>query len=96
MAGFVADIVAGLLWEFPLTVVLAVGLGSLAGYHFGMWAGLIGAALGIALGLMLDVRLWRLIAWPRRGWAKDAPIWAGAAVAALFLVVAFVVACTIR
>ena len=48
-------IVWGLLWEFPITCLLALLLAVLGAGFWGVWGAVVGGAAGLALGTVLDM-----------------------------------------
>jgi hypothetical protein len=85
-------IVWGLLWEFPITCLLALSLAALGASFWGVWGAMIGGATGLVLGTMLDVAVWRITAWVPSDPRKHTAIWTGALgmLAILSLVLAIV------
>ena len=71
-------IIWGLLWEFPITCLLALLLAALGGSFWGVWGAVVGGAAGLALGMVLDVAAWRITARVPGDPRKRTSIWAGA------------------
>jgi hypothetical protein len=84
-------IVWGLLWEFPVTCILAVPLGGVGGYLWGTWGAVIGLAAAIGAGSMLDVALWRIVAWQRHDPRRQASPWQAGAALLVVLAIALAV-----
>ena len=85
-------IVWGLLWEFPVTCVLALVLGGFGGHLWGIWGAVSGLAAAIGLGSILDVALWRLGAWHRHDPRAQAQPWHGGLALLAVLAIALAVA----
>ena len=68
----------GLLWEFPITCLLALSLAVLGASFWGVWCAVVGGATGLAIGTVLDVVVWRITAWVPGDPRKRTTIWAGA------------------
>jgi hypothetical protein len=71
-------IIWGLLWEFPITCLLALFLAVLGASFWGVWGAVVGGATGLAIGTVLDVVVWRITAWVPGDPRKRTTIWAGA------------------
>ena len=85
-------IVWGLLWEFPVSCILAVVLGGVGGYLWGTWGAVIGLAAALGLGSILDVALWRIVAWQRHDPRRQASPWHAGVALLVVLAIALAVA----